>query len=87
MSKTETTDLHRVEFIEPILAQIPRMQLSISDTALALDVPLSTLEQECRKGRGPTFYSVGRRRYTTPNLIREWQSAKIAEAVNEKPAP
>lgn len=61
---------------------IPRLQLSLSDTAEALNVPQSTLELECRRGRGPKFFTVGRRKFTTVELIREWQNKKIAEAAN-----
>ena len=60
---------------------IPRLQLSYAVTAEALDIPQSTLEHECRLGRGPTFFTVGRRKYTTVELIREWQARKIAEAI------
>jgi hypothetical protein len=59
---------------------IPRLQLSLADAAEALNIPQSTLELECRRGRGPKFFTVGRRKYTTVELIRDWQAAKIAEA-------
>lgn len=59
---------------------IPRLQLSLADAAEALNIPQSTLELECRRGRGPKFFTVGRRKYTTVELIREWQAQKIAEA-------
>ncbi|WP_101067710.1 MerR family transcriptional regulator [Roseovarius salinarum] len=62
---------------------IPRLQLSLADAAEALNIPQSTLELECRRGRGPKFYIVGRRKYTTVELIREWQAQKIAEAEAE----
>lgn len=58
---------------------IPRLQFGFSETAEALGIPVSTLEQECRRGRGPKFYKVGRRKFTTPKLIEEWQNAKISE--------
>jgi len=64
----------------PYVAQVPRLQLGIEDAAAALGLPVSTLELECRRGRGPKFYTVGRRKFTTVELIREWQAAKIAEA-------
>ena len=63
----------------PYVAQVPRLQLSIEDAAAALGLPTSTLELECRRGRGPKFFVVGRRKFTTVELIREWQAAKIAE--------
>lgn len=59
---------------------IPKLQLSIADTAEALDLPRSTLEIEMRHGRAPLFFTVGRRKFTTVELIREWQSQKISEA-------
>lgn len=62
---------------------IPRLQLSLADAAEALNIPQSTLELECRRGRGPKFFTVGRRRYTTVALIREWQEQKIAEAAQK----
>ncbi len=64
---------------KPAVEQLPRLQLGLKETAETLGVPLSTLELECRRGRGPKFFSVGRRKFTTIELIREWQAAKIAE--------
>ena len=67
----------------PYVEQVPRLQLGIEDAAAALGLPVSTLELECRRGRGPKFYTVGRRKFTTVELIREWQAQKIAEAEAE----
>ncbi len=61
------------------VAQPPMLQLGFKDAAAALGLPVSTLELECRRGRGPKFFKVGRRLFTTVELIREWQSQKIAE--------
>ena len=58
---------------------IPRLQFGFSETAEALGVPVSTLELECRRGCGPKFYTVGRRKFTTVKLIEDWQNAKIQE--------
>jgi len=58
---------------------IPRLQFGFSETAEALGVPVSTLEREGRRGRGPKFYTVGRRKFTTIKLIEDWQNAKIQE--------
>lgn len=58
---------------------IPRLQFGFSETAEALGVPVSTLELECRRGRGPKFYTMGRRKFTTVKLIKDWQNAKINE--------
>jgi len=58
---------------------IPRLQFGFSETAEALGVPVSTLELECRRGRGPKFYTVGRCKFTTVKLIEDWQNAKIQE--------
>ena len=58
---------------------IPRLQFGFSETAEALGIPVSTLELECRRGRGPKFYTVGRRKFTTVKLIEDWQNAKIDE--------
>jgi hypothetical protein len=65
-----------IGYVEPV----PRLQLGIEDAAAALGLPVSTLEVECRRGKGPLFYTVGRRKFTTPELIRAWQQEKIAEA-------
>ena len=62
------------------LDTLPRLQFSFEDAAAALNLPVSTLELECRRGRGPLFFTVGRRKFTTPDLIREWQEQRIAEA-------
>ena len=64
-------------YVEPV----PRLQLGIEDAAAACGIPVSTFELECRKGKGPVFFVVGRRKFTTPELIREWQAKKIAEVV------
>jgi len=68
----------------PYVAQVPRLQLGIEDAAAALGLPVSTLELECRRGRGPVFFTVGRRKFTTVELIREWQAQKIAEAAAQE---
>ena len=62
------------------LDTLPRLQFSFEDAAAALNLPVCTLELECRRGRGPLFFTVGRRKFTTPDLIREWQEQRIAEA-------
>ncbi|MDU8945613.1 hypothetical protein [Ovoidimarina sediminis] len=64
----------------PYVQQVPRLQLGIEDAAASLGLPVSTLELECRRGRGPQFFTVGRRKFTTVELIREWQQERIAEA-------
>lgn len=66
-------------FTEPYVERVPRLQLGFEDTAAALGMPVSTLELECRRGRGPKFYKIGRRKYTTIKLIEEWQNYKITE--------
>lgn len=58
---------------------IPRLQFGFSEAAEALGIPVSTLELECRRGRGPRFYTVGRRKFTTVKLIEDWQMTKINE--------
>lgn len=63
----------------PYVSQVPRLQLGTEDAAAALGLPVSTLELECRRGRGPKFFTVGRRKFTTVDLIREWQLQKIDE--------
>lgn len=60
-------------------APIPRLQFGFSEAAEALGIPVSTLELECRRGRGPKFYKIGRRKYTTIKLIEDWQNYKISE--------
>jgi hypothetical protein len=66
--------------LAPYLESLPRLALAIEDAAAALGLPVSTLEVEVRRGKGPLFFKVGRRLFTTPELIAEWQAAKIAEA-------
>ena len=63
----------------PYVQQVPRLQLGIEDAASALGLPVSTLELECRRGGGPKFFKVGRRLFTTVDLIREWQAKKISD--------
>ncbi len=65
---------------ETVIGRLPRLQFGFAETAEIIGVPQSTLELECRRGRGPKFFKVGRRLFTTIELIREWQAAKIAEA-------
>lgn len=60
--------------------RVPRLQLGLEDAAAALALPLSTLEQLRAKGEGPLFYRVGRRVFTTVDLIREWQASQIETA-------
>jgi hypothetical protein len=62
------------------VAQVHRLQLSIEDTAAALGLPVSTLEVEVCRGKGPLFFKVGRRLFTTTELVAEWQAEKIAKA-------
>ncbi len=71
------------QFSEPYVDKVPRLQLGFEDAATALGLPVSTLEQECRKGEGPTFFRVGRRLFTTRELIAEWQARKIAQLREE----
>ncbi|WP_222434967.1 hypothetical protein [Falsiphaeobacter marinintestinus] len=68
------------------VACVPRLQLGFEDTAAALGLPLSTLEQVHRRGEGPTFFRVGRRLFTTPDLVREWQTDQIQKARAEQAA-
>ena len=49
----------------PYVSQVPRLQLGLEDAAAALGLPVSTLELECRRGRGPKFFKVGHRLFTT----------------------
>ena len=72
--------MKKTDFADPYVERVPRLQLGFEDAATALGLPVSTLEQECRKGLGPTFFRVGRRLFTTPELIRAWQEKKIAAA-------
>lgn len=75
----ETIPHINVELAERYVQPVPRLALSIEDTAASLGLPCSTLELEVRRGKGPLFFKVGRRLFTTPALIAEWQEAKIAE--------
>lgn len=68
-----------INFDLPYVQQVPRLQLGMEDAAASLGLPTSTFEHECRRGRGPKLFVVGRRKFTTVELIREWQADKIAE--------
>lgn len=59
---------------------LPRVQYGFAETAEMCGMPLSTFEQECRRGNGPTFYRIGRRKFTTLELIDEWLSVKVSDA-------
>jgi len=59
---------------------LPRVQYGFKETAQMIGIPISTLEQECRRGDGPLFYKVGRRKFTTLPLINDWLSKKIEQA-------
>ena len=63
-----------------IESALPRVQYGFTETAEMCGIPISTLEQECRRGNGPKFYKVGRRKFTTLPLINEWLAKKIEEA-------
>lgn len=63
---------------------LPRVQYGFEETAKILDLPQSTLEQECRRGNGPLFYKVGRRKFTTMPLINDWLSKKIEQAAHDQ---
>jgi hypothetical protein len=56
------------------------LQLDFAEACAVLRLPASTLELEIARGKGPLFFKVGRRRFTTPALLREWQAERIAEA-------
>ena len=57
---------------------LPRVQFGFAETAAMCGMPLSTFDQECRRGNGPVFYKVGRRKFTTRELIDQWLGEKIA---------
>ena len=71
------------QYQEAYVSKVPRLQLGFEDAACALALPLSTLEQIHRRGEGPLFFRVGRRLFTTPDLIFEWQKSRIAQAKAE----
>ena len=58
---------------------VPRLQFGFEDAACALGLPLSTLEKIHRSGDGPTFFKIGRRMFTTIELMRSWQQEQIAK--------
>ena len=58
----------------------PRIQYGFDEVSQITGIPKSTLEQECRRGNGPLFYKVGRRKFTTLPLLNDWLSKKIEEA-------
>lgn len=63
---------------EATKSALPRVQFGFSETAEMCGIPLSTFEQECRRGNGPAFYRIGRRKFTTLALIDEWLNEKIS---------
>ena len=68
------------------VAGIPRLQLTFEEACSATSTPVSTMELMERRGQAPLFYKVGRRKYTTPELIAEWQAKRIALAKEEAEA-
>ncbi len=65
------------KYHESYVTPVPRLQLGFEDAACAMGLPLSTLEQIHRRGEGPTFFTVGRRKFTTEDMIRKWQAEMI----------
>jgi len=64
------------------LQEVPRLQLSIEEAAAALRMPITTLDtlrKDPDPNAAPYFFMVGRRWYTTVELIREWQDTFIAQ--------
>jgi hypothetical protein len=80
MPNTETRAERQLIAAEPYMERMPRLQYGLGEAAIALDLPQSTLEAEVRAGRGPLFFKVGRRLYTTRELITAWQREKIEQA-------
>lgn len=70
-----TTPRYSDAYVQPV----PRLQLGFEDAATALGLPVSTMEQIHRRGEGPKFYKIGRRLFTTIELIRDWQAEQIAK--------
>ena len=70
------------KYHDSYVTPVQRMQLGFEDAACALGLPLSTLEQLHRRGEGPIFFTVGRRKFTTENLIRQWQDEEIETMKN-----
>jgi len=46
--------------------------LPISDLAVFLDLPLSTLDQLRAQGKGPRCFKIGRRLYVRSADLRDW---------------
>lgn len=66
-------------FNDSYVTPVPRLQLGFEDAATALALPVSTLEQIHRRGEGPKFFKIGRRLFTTVELIGKWQGEMIAK--------
>jgi hypothetical protein len=66
------------------VAGIPRLQLTFEETASALSIPVGTLELLERRGESPVFFKLGRRKYTTVGLIKEWQDARVERARSDE---
>ena len=54
--------------------------LPISDVALFLDLPLSTIDKLRADGRGPRLFKLGRRLYCRQADLRAWLDAMASEA-------
>jgi hypothetical protein len=55
------------------LISTPAMPLS--DVAIFLDLPLSTVDKLRREGKGPHCFKLGRRLYVLQDDLREWLTA------------
>ena len=66
--------------LHPYFTPLPRLQLSLDDCALALGMPVTTLEKMRRCGEAPLFFRCGRQLFTTTQLVAEWQAEMIADA-------
>jgi hypothetical protein len=54
--------------------------LPITDVALFLDLPLSTIDKLRAEGRGPALFKLGRRLYCRQADLRAWLDRMATEA-------
>ena len=54
------------------LATLPILDFPV-DVSVLTNVPASTLEKLNARGMGPRLFTIGRRRKTTPEFVKEWR--------------
>jgi len=58
----------------------PEIRLNIAQIATLLGVTRYTIDRMIDLGQAPPLFYVGRRRYSTPSLVRKWLSERNSTA-------